>query len=211
MKKLLLTACAVTCAISVFAQGQVQFNNRVAADGLQTHIYLGGTAQLTGNGANDLPAGTMNWAGYTAVLGAASGTQPFLAALMVNYGGSGVPTFAPDLSGFKSNPAAAGYLGGATTTLTGVGVNAPVNLNIFAWDTKSGAYADAAAAWNAWQGGLTAGGFSKTISYTTGGNQFTPGSMQGLESFNIFTVPEPSSLALAGLGAAAMLIFRRRK
>ena len=33
----------------------------------------------------------------------------------------------------------------------------------------------------------------------------------GLQPFTTSTVPEPSTFALAGLGAAAMLIFRRRK
>ena len=29
--------------------------------------------------------------------------------------------------------------------------------------------------------------------------------------FNLYFVPEPSTFALAGLGAAALMIFRRRK
>ena len=33
----------------------------------------------------------------------------------------------------------------------------------------------------------------------------------GMAAFTVPTVPEPSTFALAGLGAAAMLIFRRRK
>jgi hypothetical protein len=33
----------------------------------------------------------------------------------------------------------------------------------------------------------------------------------GTTSFNIYFVPEPSTIALAGLGAASLLIFRRRK
>jgi hypothetical protein len=32
-----------------------------------------------------------------------------------------------------------------------------------------------------------------------------------LDKIQVSTVPEPTSFALAGLGAAALLIFRRRK
>ncbi len=38
-----------------------------------------------------------------------------------------------------------------------------------------------------------------------------PANMENFRSFNIYTVPEPSTFVLAGLGAASLLIFRRRK
>lgn len=37
-----------------------------------------------------------------------------------------------------------------------------------------------------------------------------PGYLDGLQSFNVVPVPEPTTLALAGLGAAALLMYRRR-
>jgi len=37
------------------------------------------------------------------------------------------------------------------------------------------------------------------------------GVITGLQSFSVVPTPEPSTFTLAGLGAAAMLIFRRRK
>jgi len=40
MKKLVLTAFALTTAVGVFAQGTVIFNNRL---GSTTHVYGGGT------------------------------------------------------------------------------------------------------------------------------------------------------------------------
>ena len=45
-----------------------------------------------------------------------------------------------------------------------------------------------------------------------GGSVNTPPNMPG-QSFNLYiqSIPEPSTFALAGLGAAALLIFRRRK
>lgn len=45
----------------------------------------------------------------------------------------------------------------------------------------------------------------------TPGNIVTSISGQGFAGLTLMTIPEPSTFALAGLGAAAMLIFRRRK
>lgn len=228
MKKLLLTACAITCAVSVFAQGTVQFNNRLGASVLATHVYLspaGVSTQLSGNGANDFPAGTTSWAGFTALQGAATGAQPFLAALMYNYSGTGTPSWAltgaggaVSIASFRSTTSGAGFFNADPGAyLTGVAGRASATVAIFAWDTKGGTILDPTAAWNAWKGAQTAGGVSKTLSLASVGGPVpgfpddAPVPMTGLESFNIYTVPEPSTLALAGLGAAAVLIFRRRK
>lgn len=45
--------------------------------------------------------------------------------------------------------------------------------------------------------------------FPLGGIDGNPAGAQG--AINVFLVPEPTSFALAGLGAAALLIFRRRK
>jgi hypothetical protein len=82
-----------------------------------------------------------------------------------------------------------------------------------AWDNSSGLYSTWALADAAWTQGLIAAGVSGTVNLTaatggTGTPPFLPGTLQ---SFNLYFVPEPTSFALAGLGAAAMMIFRRRK
>ncbi len=207
MKKLILSSVALMCAASVFAQGTVQFNNRTSATALQSHVYLspaGVTQQIRGNAANDYPSGATSWSGFTALQGSA-----YRATLMVNYGGTGVPVFAPISTEFRTG-SAAGYLNGIEVALPGVAIGSTVTLSVFAWETK-GTFLDPAAAWAAWQGATLNGGYSNPISYTTGGEQLPPPLMNGLQSFNIYMVPEPSSMALAGLGAAALLIFRRRK
>jgi hypothetical protein len=84
---------------------------------------------------------------------------------------------------------------------------------MFVWDNTSGQYATWAQAEQAYRDGTIKAGWSELLSYTgkIGGAQTSPTFLTGIQSFNIAFVPEPSSMALAGLGAAALLIFRRRK
>jgi hypothetical protein len=44
---------------------------------------------------------------------------------------------------------------------------------------------------------------------TTGGDFNTAPPSVNLVSFNIYTIPEPGTFVLAGLGAASLLLFRR--
>ena len=75
-------------------------------------------------------------------------------------------------------------------------------LGVRVWDTLSGSsYAIAGVR-----------GQSPTLfqSAGLGGGLTTPPNWVG-QSFSLVVVPEPSSMALAGIGAASLLIFRRRK
>ncbi|HYG33847.1 MAG TPA: PEP-CTERM sorting domain-containing protein [Clostridia bacterium] len=211
MKKLLLIAAGLSFAASVFAQGTIVFNNRLTGS-LVTHVYYNPAvnSSVIGNGANDTPAGTTSWAGYTALDGSG-----FMATLRCASGAGVDPTllqWAGATTTFRSG-AGAGFINGTTLTLPNVAKDAAAaTFQMFAWDNRSGNYGTAAAAFSAWQAGTIAAGFSNPFNVTKIGGDFnTPPNMDGLQSFNIYTVPEPSSLALAGLGAAAMLIFRRRK
>jgi hypothetical protein len=85
--------------------------------------------------------------------------------------------------------------------------------NLAAWGTKG-----SKGAYDAWQGGLIAGGVSGTFNVANIGGSSNPtpvltsgGAVVPGLSFNLYYVPEPSMFALAGLGAAALMIFRRRK
>jgi len=205
MKKVLLTLAAVACAASVFAQGTVVFNNRVTGQ-FTTHVYLGGTTQLFGNGPTDLPAGSTVWgpefvplagAGYTAAL-LSDGPGGWLQA-------AGTTTF--------RTGAAAGFTVQTTATLANVAKDAQsAQLQMVAWDNKGGTITTWEAARAAWLNKEIAAGMSPIFTVNSIGGDFnTPPTLTGLQSFNIYFIPEPSTFALAGLGAAALMIFRRRK
>jgi hypothetical protein len=86
-----------------------------------------------------------------------------------------------------------------------------VNFIIRAWQSGSGGND-----WAAAKGGLTYLGTSALGTALLGGGAIgtpsafgvSPGQIGG---FNVVPIPEPSSMALAGLGAAGLLLFRRRK
>lgn len=225
MKKLILAAITTACAISTFAQGTVVFNNAVSGT-LSTRVFgpqAGNPNQsIIGNRSTDLPAGS---ASYTGVLLGATGTPNgtnFFAQLLGAPGFSqpesslipavGAPTY------FRSGGAAGVVLSGGAT-FNNILPNAPQGtLEMVAWDNTSLLYPTWAQASVAWKSGLIAAGVSGTWNQDNfGGTQPAPNLInstdptQSLHSFNIYFVPEPTSAALLGLGAAAMLIFRRRK
>jgi hypothetical protein len=218
MKKLILAAITVTTAASVFAQGTVIFNNRL---GGISHVWAGGTSQVQGNTAADTPAGSTVYATPPYVLiGTVGGLNPST-------------TFAQLLAAPGSGAAEASLVpsGGTTTFRTGAGSGNIVQITdtlnnipkdsafatfeMVAWDNSSGLYPTWAQASAAIASGtaLLAGRSAPFTVASIGGDVNTPPNLVGLTSFNIFTttVPEPTTVTLAGLGAAALLIFRRRK
>jgi len=222
MKKLILAAVTLTTAASVFAQGTVTFNNRIAAGGT-THVWSGPNA-LQGNGPTDSPAGSTDYTGYLLIgtSGGMSATTTF--AQLIGAPGAGaaessmLPSSSPPTT-FRTG-AGAGFIVGATATFGNILPDAAAGtFELAVWDNSTGLYptwtqASAALA----SGQLKLGGHSAPFTLQNiGGTTFTPPSMvsslagQGMQSFAIANVPEPTTVALAGLGAAALLIFRRRK
>jgi len=135
------------------------------------------------------------------------GTTGFTAELLA---GTSAGTLA---SVATANFVAGGYFQGspATVAIGSVAPGATAFLQVRVFSASSGSFAAAQTAnlANTW-------GQSGVFSVVTGGAgspPTTPSPLAGLTSFNLNSgvVPEPSSLALAGLGAAALLVFRRRK
>jgi len=124
-------------------------------------------------------------------------------------------------STFKSGSALGG-INGITETLSG---SVPIpsdtsaaSFEIVAWDNSSNLYPTWSSASMAWEEGLIAAGHSAPFVTTAiGGTLNLPpllnngrGNANLMTSFNLYFIPEPSTFALAGLGAAALLVFRRR-
>lgn len=208
MKKLILAACALSCAASVFAQGTIVFNNRVVGS-VVTHIYgpnPGNLAQYQfGNGTGDTAAGTTDWSAFPLLSGTGFSAQLW-AAPGLNQVESSLVAASPTTS-FRTG-LAAGFITGVTATLANVAGDSTggATLALRVWDNAGGTITS----WDL----ATTRGESPLFNVTAaiGGALNTPPNLVGLQSFNITsTVPEPSTFVLAGLGAAALLIFRRRK
>jgi len=228
MKKLILAAFALTTAAGVFAQGTVVFNNRVTGSVI-THVYAplasNPTNHTIGNGSADTSAGGVDWSTYTAIglsgtAGQYGGATTFAALLGAN--GTGQPESSlqpgvPPSNTFRTGAAAGFLAGGVTETYATIQPDAPgATVELVAWDNSSGLYSTWSAASAAWAQGLIAAGRSNPINVGPVGGTGAPPNLIGLQSFNMYFIggtitPEPSTFALAGLGAASLLIFRRRK
>jgi hypothetical protein len=96
---------------------------------------------------------------------------------------------------------------GLSYVVSGVGANGTAFLELFAW---TGAFANFAAAVAS---GTSYVATSGVFQNPTGGTPpNAPASLTGMPSMTlVLPVPEPAITALLGLGAASLLIFRRRK
>lgn len=112
---------------------------------------------------------------------------------------------------FSSVAAQAGFFSGGSKTINGATPGVGVVGQVRVWDTTFGSYAAAKLA----QGSQW---FESPLFLITPAlvPPNTPPNLVGLGSGVIYSlnynaVPEPSSIVLAGLGAASLLLFRRRK
>jgi hypothetical protein len=180
MKKLLLVASLVVATAAALAQGTVNFNNYVVPAGINAPVYdVDGTTKL---------AGTSFW---VQLYGGPEGTP---AESLVAVGSP---------INFRTG-AAAGYFTGGTVAVTGVALNANAAVQVRAWNAPFATYEIAMVS------GGGKWGWSNLLTVSTGGGgepPKVPGDLIGLQSFTL--IPEPSTIALALLGAAALLLRRR--
>jgi len=218
MKKIICTLAVLGAVASSFAQGYVtvagttqNFTNNT----LITASWTGGSA-ASGNG----------------VLGATTTGQSYKMALLTSTAANPILTLFGGGAAVTTDWLNTGLLGGNNTfagRLTiGAGLlaaNAPIG-NVQKWILVAWS-AGLGADWNAVSTQLTSGSFANAgfIGWSTVGTgaaaaaapttpliiQGTGGIIPGAMSLYAVPVPEPSTLALAGLGGLALLALRRRK
>ncbi len=187
MNKFAYLVVASALAVSAFGQGQINLNNRgLALVNDASGKPLTGTSFVA-----------QVWYGASAsTLTSSFAPSPFRAST-TTYPGSW-------------NPAATGGPG-AIATLTGFAPGSTVTLQVAVWDSALAGVGAAQAL------SKTAGtGLSQTFTYAIPADPLAiPGGMEGLKSFNLVSggapvVPEPTTIALGALGAAALLLRRRK-
>jgi hypothetical protein len=212
MKKLLVTTAATLMTVAVFAQGTVYFSN-----GAFNKISSGDQGSASGTwAAMPVTAGLLNFGLFYGT----GATQP----ATLSFAG---------VSGYNSTVNAGVIVnaaGGAVTALPIPGTTpgeTDVWIQIAGWTATFGTnWAGAKAAAQTIKGDywgqsavVNAAGAAGGLGPTTGPGAAIWQTATGTDpnkiagGFAVFTVavPEPTTITLAGLGVAAMLIFRRRK
>jgi len=192
MKKTILTALlAVGASVGAFAQGTIAFDNQN-----NVNISLGAT---NSGGVIDKATGLPETADFNLQLfgGASAGSMTLIATLLQSDGSAASGTSIGAPGQWIDTTGQSYVVPGVAATSTGF-------FQVDAWIGSQSSYASAFAA-NA------PTGQSAVFQNGTGGGNVLPPDLTGMPSFTLGTVPEPTTLALAGLGAASLLLFRRKK
>jgi hypothetical protein len=212
MKKLLGILAISALTASAFAQGTIAIGN-TASELVQQWTAVGNPALIS------VPTGQ----GHVEFLAAPAGTS--LAAIGQLTSGGFAANYSSLAGFFAANPLWNGYtinntvapgrIVGTTVTVSPLAAGGSINYITIGWTGDYASYdlAYAAAAGNS---ALSFFGQSTMLTSATGNPTTpipgTPTPMNGTYTGIVLAplVPEPATFALAGLGLAALLVFRRR-
>jgi len=194
MKKIILTGLlAAGVAVGSYAQGTVTLDN-ANNFGAPLSAATGGSIYLNGALLNqDVNVQLMG--------GTNASSMVTIATLLLSNG-----TASGDYS-FLGNPGQFADPNGLNYSIPGVPLNGTGFLELFVWAGTGTSYASAtirgaSGVYSSLTGGGSVGGAPPNPAVSIG---------DAMPSFNVVTAPEPATLAICGLGAASLLLFRRRK
>jgi len=129
--------------------------------------------------------------------GAGAGVQAQL--FLVGAGGALTP-LTPATTFRTGSAAVEFFVNGVDVTIPTIAPGNPATLRMRAWEGAAGSSYDAS----------LLRGQSNDITVTLGGGTLPPANLVGLTGFSLVVIPEPSTIALGLLGAAALLLRRRK-
>jgi len=185
MKQWLIAATLAGVSASAFAQGTVNFNNLTINPSVYTN--KGGVSGLAKDGS------------FTVALYWAAGSGTGVIDPIAN---------SPILKGLGSGQGNGNFSVGTATTGGATAPGTAAEFEVVGWTGSAASYAAALA------GGAYVG-VGTPFQNPTGGAGSPPGLPQDMTGWQgnlvLSPVPEPATMAIGGLGAAALLLFRRRK
>jgi len=228
-------AALLVSAVSAFAQGTVNFNDRVTSGtGDQGPVVApifnvnpaNPTAQQKGQPASDwngttgptpIPAASASPTAYGGAPLRGTGFTVQLWAANVNQPDSALQLVSSTVMSTRTQQSFWGFLHNPTVNPVVPGVvgntSDRAKFEIRVWDNQNGTILDWASAVARFAQGGTAIGTSGilTIDAPLGVGSTLPPTLQNLRSFSLYAVPEPSVIALGVLGAGCLFFLRRRK
>jgi len=204
IKSLLVGLASVGVAVSAFSQGQVNFLNGSTS---LVQVDLGGGGSNVVNAPSSVYGTRVQlYYSLTAPTVASSAANSWDTTGWTAVSAIGTAVTAGGRFSVSSTLTIPGSVGGATVWLEAICWTGTANTAATAVSTLSSAL----------QGGSEVGGYgwSQLVGDPAGTPPGTPvktdASMNALGNLVLRPVPEPSTIALAGLGAASLLLFRRK-